>query len=194
MENFPTSGYLQFYIGNDDLYGLNFDGKHPDNFKVLFFENSEVENPENNLSFLDAVLKTEHSPVYRPHALTFQHKTEYVGLEDLQAAKNSYFDPYQVIEQYPAIKKELENTIYTVFSSNGHKLGGYAYFTQDDPRDNDNNIKNHALLFQLDSDDHIMWGDVGVANFFIDPEDLARKDFSKAFLYVGLLLEKQKIR
>ncbi|MEE1943747.1 DUF1963 domain-containing protein [Pedobacter sp. KR3-3] len=38
---------------------------------------------------------------------------------------------------------------------------------------------NYLLLFQLDSDEHIMWGDTGVANFFIDPTDLANKDFSK---------------
>lgn len=181
LENFPRSGYLQFYIGNDDTYGLNFDEKHPDNFTVLFFENFEVESPEEDLSFLDEVLRSECSPVYKPHALTFQHKIEYVGLEDLQAAERAYFDLYQIIEQFPAIEKELETAIYNVFSPNGHKLGGYAYFTQSDPRDCDSKIKDYVLLFQIDSDDHIMWGDVGVANFFIDREDLAKKNFSKVF-------------
>lgn len=37
-------------------------------------------------------------------------------------------------------------------------------------------------LFQMDSDygkenDFVMWGDAGVANFFISEEDLANKDF-----------------
>ena len=66
----------------------------------------------------------------------------------------------------------------TLFST-GHKIGGYPYFTQDDPRkDND---PYTLLLLQIDSDDiedvEIIWGDCGVANFFINPEDLAKCQF-----------------
>ncbi|WP_438870473.1 DUF1963 domain-containing protein, partial [Pseudomonas sp. L1(2025)] len=60
-----------------------------------------------------------------------------------------------------------------------HKIGGYASFTQEDPRSYSH--QNHTiLLLQIDSDDDIdsMWGDVGIANFFIRPEDLKKKDFS----------------
>lgn len=37
------------------------------------------------------------------------------------------------------------------------------------------------LLFQLDSDDDldVIWGDMGIANFFIPPDDLARAEFSR---------------
>jgi uncharacterized protein YwqG len=59
----------------------------------------------------------------------------------------------------------------------GHKLGGYPNFTQDDARDR-NDLE---LLFQLDSDDGVMWGDAGVGNFFITDADLARRDFSRVF-------------
>ncbi|WP_368500184.1 DUF1963 domain-containing protein [Kingella sp. (in: b-proteobacteria)] len=40
------------------------------------------------------------------------------------------------------------------------------------------------MLLQLDSDagddgiDKVLWGDAGVANFFITPEDLQLRDFS----------------
>ena len=34
------------------------------------------------------------------------------------------------------------------------------------------------LLFQLNSVKDIMWGDAGVANFFIDREALKNRDFS----------------
>lgn len=34
---FPSSGIVQFYINNDDLYGMDFDdGENPDSFRVLF--------------------------------------------------------------------------------------------------------------------------------------------------------------
>jgi uncharacterized protein YwqG len=67
-----------------------------------------------------------------------------------------------------------------VFPDEGHKIGGYAYFTQSDPRDEKEDRSDWVLLLQMDSQgDDILWGDVGVGNFFIHPDDLKRKDFSK---------------
>jgi len=59
----------------------------------------------------------------------------------------------------------------------GHQVGGHPTFTQEDPRLPDD---PRVLLFQLDSDWQrgVMWGDSGIANFFIHPDDLARRDFS----------------
>ena len=53
--------------------------------------------------------------------------------------------------------------------------GGYPFFTQSDPRSADD---GEILLFQLNSVKDIMWGDAGVANFFIDREALKNRDFS----------------
>ncbi|KUP29404.1 hypothetical protein AU384_16870 [Bacillus halotolerans] len=47
--------------------------------------------------------------------------------------------------------------------------------------------KEHPIMFlQINSDDDIdlLWGDVGIANFFITPDDLRGKDFSNV-LYNG---------
>lgn len=181
LDNFPESGYLQFYIGADDVYGLNFDDPHLNNFKVLFFEESEVKTPEDNFDFLDEGLNMEYVPVYKSHELSFDLQTEYVGLQDLQGENGSLFNLYDILERYPSIEKEIENAAYPVFSGEGHKLGGYAYFTQSDPRAEIKAIRNYALLFQMDSDQEIMWGDSGVANFFIGLDDLAKKDFTKVF-------------
>ena len=60
------------------------------------------------------------------------------------------------------------------------QIGGYPFFTQNDPRQEDS---NEVLLFQLDSQDHILWGDSGVGNFFISKEDLKNKDFSHVRYY-----------
>ena len=71
----------------------------------------------------------------------------------------------------------LTNLLYEQFASSEHKLSGYPFFTQEDPRTED----GMELLFQLNSDDaaQMMWGDLGVANFFIAPSDLRRGDFSR---------------
>ena len=69
-----------------------------------------------------------------------------------------------------------------MLSASGHRLGGYPFFTQTDPRQYNEKIQDYILLFQLDTDDaenDIMWGDSGVGNFFIHPEDLKKRDFSK---------------
>ncbi|WP_343125143.1 DUF1963 domain-containing protein [Xanthomonas theicola] len=48
-------------------------------------------------------------------------------------------------------------------------------FTQEDPRKPQD---AQVLRLQLDSDQAMMWGDSGIADFFIDPADLHRGDFS----------------
>ena len=63
---------------------------------------------------------------------------------------------------------------------------GFPFFTQSDPREySDTLAKYDTLLLQIDSDEdddrsfEIIWGDCGVANFFINSEALLKKDFSK---------------
>ena len=64
----------------------------------------------------------------------------------------------------------------------GSKLFGWPFFTQQDPREKDS--KYDTLLLQLDSDsDHIVWGDMGVGNFFINSKKLEKKDFSDVLFY-----------
>lgn len=67
------------------------------------------------------------------------------------------------------------------FGGQGHKIGGYPFFTQTDPREWEKAYQEHnILLLQIDTDDDlgIMWGDYGVANFFITKEVLLNLDFS----------------
>ncbi|MEG0366532.1 MAG: DUF1963 domain-containing protein, partial [Coprobacillus sp.] len=74
--------------------------------------------------------------------------------------------------------------LFNQISSTGHRIGGYPYFTQYDPRESD--MEEHQiLLLQIDTDSiddkEIMWGDCGVGNFFITDNDLKSLDFSKVF-------------
>jgi uncharacterized protein YwqG len=86
--------------------------------------------------------------------------------------------------QFDKYLSELDESLYEeyaeYFSSDGHKLGGYAFFTQEDPRAYLTEGELYRLLLQLDSDDSIdlMWGDSGVGNFFIKDEDLKNLNFS----------------
>lgn len=178
LENFPTSGYLQFYIAADDVFGLSFEKSVPSDFKILFFEESELIDPRENMSFLDEILSGAYTPVEQPHSLEFALKTEYVGMGDVHGGREAGLRMDELIEAHPKLRRQIEDAVFANFSPTGHKLGGFAYFTQWDPRD-DSAEKDYVLLFQMDSDEHILWGDVGVGNFFIDPVDLANRDFSR---------------
>ena len=69
-----------------------------------------------------------------------------------------------------------------ILIGDGSKLLGYPCFTQYDPREYEEEKRKYdRLLLQLDSDEHICWGDIGIANFFINEQKLAEGDFSDVF-------------
>ena len=84
----------------------------------------------------------------------------------------------------PLVKKF--NNEYLSYNS---KLGGYPNFAQIDPRMNDFKIEDNVLLFQIVSeiknDCDIMFGDMGVANFFINPKDLKELNFDNVYYHVS---------
>ncbi|MGR5907746.1 DUF1963 domain-containing protein [Bacillus paranthracis] len=59
-------------------------------------------------------------------------------------------------------------------------MGGYPFFTDRSKGMGRKYQQHDILLLQIDTDDslNIMWGDSGVANFFIKKEDLLNLDFS----------------
>ena len=111
--------------------------------------------------------------------LTFSVQQDYFSYSDTRYPMD--LSDELLAEQKPAgAGRSLADEVYAVFPEGGHKIGGYAYFTQSDPRDEKAEYLDMILLLQIDSQDNaILWGDVGVGNFFIHPDDLKRKDFSK---------------
>jgi uncharacterized protein YwqG len=179
LERFPESGYLQIYImRGDDLYGLDMDEPLKQvGFKVLFFEEHQLKDPRTDFSFLDG-LELEFLPLDKPHALTFTQDLCYIGDEDLWSYDDiSFLDELKKRHEKKGYEPEAE--IAESFPQNGHRLGGYAHFTQTDPRPDIPETSDYMLLLQIDSDADILWGDAGIGNFFIHPDALARKDFSK---------------
>lgn len=106
-----------------------------------------------------------------------------ISIEDFRFEKIFNKDSYDFFESLGEKGKSLYREYVNTFKDIRHQVGGYPYFTQEDPRDySENNYQDYTeLLFQLDSDDEneICWGDVGIGNFFIRPEDLKKRDFLK---------------
>lgn len=180
LEGYPEKGILQFFVVNDGMYGLDLDKPtNQENFRVVFWEDTTA-TPLDNFHFLDEQEDDGGLPVSRQMALQFTHDRDYYSFSDLrfpeEVADEMFADDQLVNGMRP-----LEEELGRLYPDTGHKIGGYAYFTQYDPRDEENkDYRDYILLLQIDSElDDICWGDVGVGNFFIHPDDLRRKDFSR---------------
>ena len=177
LDPFPTSGILQFFINDDDLYGLDFDNQLvQNNFRIIYYDDTILKQ-ENNLitdfSFLRAYDFTPHM-LNESYKFQFEIKKELVPVSDFQSGK-------EIGKSLSTVDDDTIDEYNDLHLSSGHKMGGYAHFTQEDPRSYDKSMQNLMLLLQLDTDPNmeIMWGDCGICNFFIDPKKLAKKDFSE---------------
>jgi uncharacterized protein YwqG len=182
LKNYPEKGILQLFISMDHIYGMNFEEQdNQQGFCVRYYDNIDGIEIVDDLSFIDTVFDfaTGPCPLYDPHKLAFSLESDYLGLYDLGHTSKIGFKVNEWIKSSSENQEELEDELFEKFSSAGHKIGGYPFFSQSDPREYFKKFKDYILLFQMDGDEKIMWGDAGVGNFFIHPHDLAKKDFSK---------------
>jgi len=170
LEKYPTEGILQLFVSPTNWYDM-------EDYRILFHENVNQEC-QTDFSFLTANLY-EESPIYTEHQLAFTKGTDYGGPEDFRF--NLKFNEKEYYDYYESLAKSEQEEMDKMFSAQGHKIGGYAFFTQSDPRDYDDSKKNDLLLFQIDTDEEIMFGDSGVANVFLNANDLKSKNFDKAY-------------
>ena len=148
VKDLPSNGWLQFFVEKDPDFGLSMDKGSVIYRPVL--KGSEIRSDY------------EITPILKEARMRFSYDKEDVSCSDYR------FD-----------KEETED-MYDKYSGAGSKIFGYPDFCQWDPRKvTEKNRKYDTLLLQLDSDfDHIMWGDSGIGNFFINSKDLKNKDFS----------------
>ena len=173
LDGYPSQGILAFYVGADDLSGVNYeDPMNQDDFKVIYFE-----HVTHNVQLIEPEY-TEYSPIEREASMCFMPVEQIMSICDFNFKKILGEDDYNALLYSD---DDAFNAYLEYCDPQGHLLGGYPYFTQDDPRQYTEEIQDYVLLFQLDSDVSldICWGDAGVANFFIHPDDLKNRDFSR---------------
>lgn len=201
IENFPEKGILQFFCSDDEedgVYGLNFDNRTEQNgFRVIYHENIIADESR--------LMPKEKLPAFTDGGYGFPFKGEFllkasaaemcpVSAEDhhfekilLEVLNKISGKEYKKIYELGGKEEEICEKIYEIRACEQTCIGGYPFFTQDDPRGYTKKLADYdVLLFQCNSscednsEDEIMWGDMGVANFFITEEDLKNRDFSKA--------------
>lgn len=190
LEGFPSNGILQFYL-NMKEWGLGIDESREEiqlNHRVLYFP--EVDKNENllkdreTLRTFSEIPEDEEQLWVKPSGLVFKETKQYITFFDYrfapllfnrnEVAKSSEYEDvahaYNHYEQPYTEHFQLEG---------GHRIGGYANYLHS--RDNriELGIEDYQLLMQLDTDEGLEWCDGGIAQWYIQPQDLQRRDFSK---------------
>ncbi|MHC5249333.1 YwqG family protein [Enterococcus sp. LJL90] len=193
LADFPHTGLLAVYVDFfDDMYGMDFsDHTCQTGFRFFYFEEYSA------VSQSRATLENHVKPLYEEelyplvggeYQLFGEIQTEYLASDCFEFTEkfgNELIDCFdQLTEGNQIIAEELVNRL-SVFNNECSKLGGYPFFTQDEPRNPQDAVSFNTILLQIDSfwspDMSLMWGDNGIANFFISRDDLLKKNFSKVY-------------
>ena len=117
-----------------------------------------TEDPKVLLQDFPEISDDDHSPVSGQSAVHFTKSESYIDLNNFDFSKK-VTDPYAKEDDEG---EEFCDEYSEIFSSNGHRLGGYPFFNQTDPREYNKLIQYYVLLLQIDKDDtdgiEIMWG------------------------------------
>ena len=190
----PQGGMLQFFVGGEEMYGLDFD--HPTaqkDWRIVYHEKIDTCVTAEAVEAMGIPVSLDDeevdSPVFRSCVFRLVKKETWLTPDNwerfdeltLEVAKDLFdqtdaesADEVFGEDQYALVQDEDFNF------ENSHLLG-HPFFTQADIRER--GWRYDTLLFQLDTEcceekDIVMWGDMGVGNFFINAEDLKRLDFS----------------
>ena len=194
LEDFPQEGILQFWILGEDLLGLDFDDyTNRDGFDVIYYETiedchsedefKEMYNPYKfDLKYMETLIASE--PCKMKFSLEKQKESfNYELLDNLfkEALEEENIGFNKKDKLYEEVEKLYDDEFYEEIV--GTKCNGFPYFTQWEPRDDEQMKEYNTSLFQIDSGKEVMIGDSGVMHFFINREKLKNKDFSDVFYH-----------
>ena len=190
LPDFPHSGMLQFFISDDDLYGSTLTVPSPQkDWRAVYYPEIDLSTEPSAVAAVYADMpEIEFTPISHECKMTFAISSEGLTTGDYRF-EQLFIQRWN--EEFPedeaTVIFDLDDSLFDVIDANentgfpAHKMGGYPFFTQCDPR-SDDSAQYDTLLFQLDTDFRqgigVMWGDVGVGNFFINREKLKALDFS----------------
>lgn len=190
---YPKDGLLQFWISRNDDFGLD----NKKDYCVKYIENIEdnitKESILNKYKLLDEENSEEHSPFSKKNtsfALKFEKgistitSTDFLFEDTALKTIHELFPDENIEDLYDDLERDVFDTLFKAFNGVDHAIGAYPTFTQWDPRNPEEKDAYGITLLQVEShwdndsnNNEIMWGDSGVANFFINKEKLEHLNF-----------------
>ena len=189
---FPQEGMLQIFLSPSIYQGsLGINGcVSPNHFKIRYYPKVTTDDFITDFSYLQNTSfgyhpLTSQCPIDHELSLAFFRDIEPISATDYRL---DHFIPMELAEQFTKSEEQPFDEVYLQhFSSAEHKIGGYPYFIDEDPRANGTSLQKYdTLLLQIVSNDDqgIMWGDSGVVKFFIPRKKLEECDFSDILFYI----------
>ncbi|MBR0128205.1 MAG: DUF1963 domain-containing protein [Neisseriaceae bacterium] len=176
------------------LYGADFDNPLAQkNWRAVYHEQIDENIDKQAVMALDIPVASRdyNLPFFHQYKLDFELQENRLGVAYFPefkrvlkiAAQNAEIKmtDNDIEEPYKILGDELSNKLFR--RNEGHWIGAYPFFTQTAPQEAERFKDYTVLLLQIDTDEEngndIMWGDAGVGNFFITPDDLKKRDFSR---------------
>lgn len=190
---YPKEGLLQFWISRNNEFGL---GNKKD-YCVKYIKNIEDNITKksilNKYKLLDEENSEEYSPFSKKNtsfALKFEKgistitSTDFLFEDIALKTIHELFPDENIEDLYDDLERDVFDTLFKAFSGVDHAISAYPTFTQWDPRNPEEKDAYGITLLQVESywnndsnSSGIMWGDSGVANFFINKEKLEHLNF-----------------
>lgn len=197
---YPPQGIMQFWIdASDDLMGLDFeDGCSDAGKRVIYYPEIGEHYSQEELQELYHPQPADDGILYTPFeqgrsfGLSFSLVKQSVSYDDYRFEPlfvrkwNEAFSKHQIKDFFDLreIDEKIYDGLFDVFTASEDctQIGGYGFFTQTDIRANEDYEEYTHLLLQIDSsgtgDSDIMWGDMGVGNFFATSQQIKDLDFA----------------
>ena len=190
---YPKDGLLQFWISRNDDFGLD----NKKDYCVKYIENIENNITKESILTKYKLLDEENSDEYSPFnkkntsfALKFEKgistitSTDFLFEDIALKTIHELFPDENIKDLYDDLERDVFDTLFKAFNGVDHAIGAYPTFTQWDPRNPEEKDAYGITLLQVEShwnndpnNNEIMWGDSGVANFFINKEKLEHLNF-----------------
>ena len=185
IPNFPEKGMLQFFIANDDLYGMNWDDNTiQENFRIIYHETISDDTVEVIPEYTEDTLL----PMDRDYLLIPREPSE-MPIDPYDYRWDNHYDDV-ADKAMGDLSEEEWDQCYERTDRPTVYIGGYPIFTQYDPREGEKSYERYdTILLQCDSarskDKGVdfMWGDCGIGVFMIPLKNLQNLDFSKVLYY-----------
>ena len=180
---FPTEGVLQFFISTKFNQPLEEKSEllFQQDFKVRYFP--FILNEDQLIQDFSYLETTNNFPVHQEMKMAFHHTFEPVSASDYR--RENFLASSKLEKEFVCEDgRTFDDLYFEKFMAAEHKLGGYPYFIETDTRRDSALLKKFdTLLFQIVSNDEqgIMYGDSGIIKFFINQQNLNKRDFSSIY-------------
>ncbi len=188
LDGFPKDGILEIFVENElmDVYD-----QEKNSYCVKYYkdnleyqkDNIPVAHVEKYTSIVDKSYKIslKKTKGYMPYndfrsEETIKKAANYIMNKELNIVNNNSYE----------VDKLFGDTINMFYDDTTICIGGYADFTQCDPREHGNSLGDKTVcLFKLDSFydlEKIFLGDAGILFALISPDELNKKEFDKTYI------------